>query len=216
MKTIKKITIKNTSSKVETLRIFGSKGSPVNFKLNKDFVPDPELLLFAKEFSDDYKILSPGDYFSNKINYKIVYSLRIHDPITNQISDTGMRVWGKHPSEVIELDKTIFDHKKFTPDFIFYSIIFCVIYSEQNFDVHKADELAVKYYLTTGRSTKNLMIGMGQLSKKWDASLLTIGRIFKMTNLLGIPIITSGYRTIEQNEKLIQAGKNTPSQHNKK
>ncbi len=179
---------------------------------SKIFIPDPDLLKFAKEFSDAYKILSPGYYSSNNKKYHIDYLPRIKDPITNKISDTGIRIWNK--SGIIELDKTFFNHKKFTSDFIFYQILVCVIYNEHSFDIHKADELAVECYITTGRSKKNLMIGMGQLVKQWGESLVTISRLLKMNTMLGNTLITSGYRTAEEQEILTKNSPKPPSRHN--
>ncbi len=58
---------------------------------------------------------------------------------------------------IIELDKIAFN-EGYTPDFIFFIILWCVAINYNN-DPFMADSLTTKYYLETGRSKKNLALG---------------------------------------------------------
>ena len=115
------------------------------------FLPKAELLRFTKWFSENYKILSCGDYFSSHNNYHIKYVEKIID------TQTGARI--ARTSKTIEIDKSIFKNKEYTADFLFYIIILCVIMGDFKC-IRSSDRLAVKYYLTTGRSNKNLKQGL--------------------------------------------------------
>jgi len=130
------------------------------------FLPDSELLNFAKQFSDNYKKWSVGEYFSDYKKYHISYFERIKDKITGKVLTTGARI--SNMSGIIELDKFIFKSKEYTPDFLFFIILWCVACNgqENKGDMKMADKLAVEYYLTTERSKKNLAFGYIKLFSK--------------------------------------------------
>ena len=126
--------------------------------LKYQFLPDSELLNFAKYFSDNYKELNVGEYFSENKKYQIKYLARIRDKSTLKVLNAGAIV--SNMTGIIELDKFIFS-KGYTSDFLFFIIIWCVACNSQENkgDMKMADKLAVEYYLTTGRSKKNLALG---------------------------------------------------------
>ena len=121
------------------------------------FLPDSNLLRFAKQFSDNYKKAPVGEYFSYNEKYHIRYLKRIKD------TNTGARISGV--TGIIEIDKTIFKSKEYTPDFVFFIILWCVVCGEQK-DIKLADKITIEYYLTTGRSRKNLALGYLKLFSK--------------------------------------------------
>ena len=53
------------------------------------FLPKAELLRFTKWFSENYKILSCGDYFSSHNNYHIKYVEKIIDTQTLKSPHVG-------------------------------------------------------------------------------------------------------------------------------
>lgn len=152
------------------------KSKPKSKALNKalvsyQFLPDSELLNFAKQFSDNYKKLSVGEYFSGDKKYHISYLARIKDKNTGKILTTGARI--STMTGIIELDKFIFKSKEYTPDFLFFIILWCVACNNQENkgDMKMADKMAVEYYLTTGRSKKNLALGYIKLFSKVTTDL---------------------------------------------
>lgn len=117
-----------------------------------------ELLNFAKHFSNTYTTLSTGTYHSENNKYQIEFTEKFIDLIT------PVRVGNS--SGKIEIARNIIMNEEYTPDFIFYMIIWSVI----KFDLTKiesdyesayelADEIATDFYLTTKRSPKNLLKG---------------------------------------------------------
>ncbi len=120
------------------------------------YKPDKELVKFADEFSANYRMLSVGTYVSDKDKYTIRYLSRIKE------SPTGARI--SRETKVIQLDKAVLKDKAYTPDFVFFLIISCVIYDKfPDKDIKSHDEIACDYYLTTGRATKNIMTGITKL-----------------------------------------------------
>lgn len=120
-----------------------------------NFTPDEELIEFANDFSKKYQTLSPGEYFSSQKHYHIRYLEKL--ALKNGLfSKTGIRVGNS--SGIIEMDKSIIMSEEITPDFIYFIIFWCVI-QKQRQDLVLSDKWAVKYYLSTGRSKNNLMMG---------------------------------------------------------
>ena len=113
-----------------------------------------EQIRFATHFSKNYKKLKVGTYISDCGRYFIEYSHRIPDTKTTaRVSvQTGL----------IEFDKTQLRKKAYTSDFVFYLAIWCFSQFKLK-DCFKADDFALKYYLSTRRSKSNLLIGYEQL-----------------------------------------------------
>ena len=149
------------------------------------FLPDSELLDFAKEFSDNYKRLTVGNYFSSKKTYHIKYLTNVIDDITGQKLITGARI--SNHTGIIQLDKSLLKSKEYTSDFIFYIIIWCIACNNQSNkgDVKWADKYAINYYLTTGRSKKNIAMGYVKLfsSISTDLNKERIELIFQMLDI---------------------------------
>lgn len=149
------------------------------------FLPDSELLDFAKEFSDNYKRLTVGNYFSSKKTYHIKYLTKVVDNITGKQLTTGARI--SNDTGIIQFDKSLFKSKEYTSDFIFYIIIWCVscVNQSNKGDVKSADKNAIKYYLKTGRSKKNIAMGYVKLfsSVSTDLNKERIELIFQMLEI---------------------------------
>ncbi len=149
----------------------------------RTFNPVTELVDFADEFSENYKILSSGTYRSKNDNYTIDYLDIIKDKVTGNIVNTMARIG--HTSKVIELGKTKLLHDSITPDFVFYLILWliCKVNSSDYNSDFKTDESVVKYYLTTNRSNKNLALGIIELFSHHMSSG-TVDRYNRINKLL--------------------------------
>lgn len=147
-------------------------------KEDKKFIPDEDLLGLAKDFSERYTTLSAGEYFSDKRNYHIRYCEEIRDVVTGGVLSTNARI--SHKTGIIELDKTKFSSYKINPDYVFFAILWCV--GMRLFDNRAESDIKVlQYYLTTGRSHKNLVFGVFELFGQ-NPSMLNherLGRIEK-------------------------------------
>jgi hypothetical protein len=132
------------------------------------FLPDRELLDFAQEFSDNYKDLAAGKYLSSHENYRISYLDRMKDK-SGSVLQTGARYAQR--ANVIELDKFIFKKKDYTPDFLFFIILWCAACKYGMGRTKMVDKMVVEYYLTTGRARHNLMHGFTQLMGKSPSRL---------------------------------------------
>ncbi len=88
------------------------------------FNPDSELVEFAKDFSDKYRILSAGRYESNGGKYTIDYLDQIRDKVTKAIINTLARIG--HNSKIIQLDRSKFMSSKENSDFVFFLILWCI------------------------------------------------------------------------------------------
>jgi hypothetical protein len=137
---------------------------------------DAELINFAKQFSDSYKNLKIGEYFSENSKYHIKYLPELMDVRIKAPLAVGARIEIK--TGIIELNRFIFKSKEYTPDFLFYIIIWCVVRNtiEGRNDIRNADKMTVEYYLTTGRSIKNLAVGCLNLFSIADAPECNVER----------------------------------------
>lgn len=127
------------------------------------FKPDAELLKFATYFSDNYKSLPAGEYHSDGGKYSVKYLNRIRDKHSGNICTTLSRIGVKYG--IIEIDRSEFRrNEKLTHNYVFYSIIWCVIRNfmhncmemKEYFDV---DRIANEYYISTNRPKKDVAIG---------------------------------------------------------
>lgn len=128
--------------------------------LNFKFIPEQELFDFAKQFSENYRTLTVGEYFSNDRKYQIKYLERIIDKNSGRKLNTGARI--SHTTGIIEIDKLIFESEQYTSDYLFFIILWCVV-EKMKRNPRLSDKITVEYYLTTGRSKKNLLIGYAKL-----------------------------------------------------
>ena len=125
------------------------------------FTPDKELIAFANEFSKMYKKVRVGEYCSSNNKYHIKYLARIKNKNTGKALATGARI--SNMTGIIELDKFIYKSKEYTPDFLFFIIIWCVVCRENKGNMKLSDKNAIKYYKTTKRSKRNIMKGFLKL-----------------------------------------------------
>ncbi len=155
------------------------------------FNPDSELVDFATYFSDNYKDLEVGSYFSDVDNYEIKFLDRITDSNTGCFINTNARVCIGTEDEnlfnrngIIELDKTKLSVSQITTDYVFFIIMWCVCKSNNStVSCFNIDELVVNYYITTGRSSKNLVLGIIELFRH-APSLINNERYILINKLL--------------------------------
>lgn len=142
--------------------------------------PDPELIAFAKVFSYSYKVFTASTegvkYVSNKGTYEIKYFEKLMNAIGLGLELTTPARVG-NISGIIEFSKKVLlSSEKITSDWIFFLVIWSVIRKqvskERTYDYDLelnddmiTDEIAVKYYLTTKRSVKNLHFGFIEMMR---------------------------------------------------
>ncbi len=148
---------------------------------NYTFVPDQELIDFADDFSKNYNVYTCGLYTSKNGFYKIQYN--------NFDTFRFFRIG--HDSKIIEINK--FDVEKLSPDFVFYAIMWCVVVlrvkeSGHNDKILLADNIAMKYYLTTNRSRKNIALGIINLFEQSSNIELNKRRVKLMFSMLTNPL----------------------------
>lgn len=155
------------------------------------FLPDWELLTFAEYFSDNYKKLRVGEYFSNTKKYHIKYMARIKDkyPDTGKLSMNPMRF--SRRTGIIEADKFILKNKKYTPNFVEFLILWCIVCKEQNGDFIKTDEITLEYYLgesafqgTEKRTKENILKGYYEMLRNnpTELNVIRYKKIFQIIN----------------------------------
>lgn len=129
-------------------------------QLDNIFNPDTELIEFAKYFSDNYKNLKEWVYLSEKANYKISYIDSIVDAKTLNLVNSTARI--STISKVIEINRLSLLNGNYNSDYVFYLILWLVakdkFHLENKSDTH-VDILVLNYYVTTGRSLKNMALG---------------------------------------------------------
>jgi hypothetical protein len=121
------------------------------------FTPDEELINLADHFSKNYKTLSEGIYRSGNDKYEIRYVDFCRDPHTNEIQSTSAKV-ALHTKQII-ISRIKFQDQQYTPDYVFFIIIWCHISHMLGGNTTTSDELSVRYYLTTKRNIKHLVQG---------------------------------------------------------
>jgi hypothetical protein len=114
---------------------------------------DKELVEFATGLSKNFeKLISEQTYYSESKKYKV----EVFDTIN--VYETEL----KTPARVGQTSGTIQVQKKqlqnYSKDFIFFLIIWCHI-EHKLLNLEKSDKIAIKYYLITGKSKKNLYDG---------------------------------------------------------
>jgi hypothetical protein len=148
-------------------------------ELNKstlDFKPSEELLLFAEEFSihikkeigniafENFCIQNISDNLNktNSVIYTSKYrnhTIRLLNGETNVRSQdylTFVRI--SHLTGIIDFNVSKLENEKFSVNYIFYIVIWCVICREVK-DFDASDKIALQYYLTTGKPKKDILIG---------------------------------------------------------
>jgi hypothetical protein len=148
------------------------------------FVPDEELLNFATEFSNQYKSLGLGNYCSDNQQYKIKLNERNKDSKTGMVANSPFRIGVS--SGIIEIDKFMSENENYTPDFLFFIILWCVACKRytKSLDFKPIDQMTTEYYLTTERSKNNLLKGYTQLLKNTEY-IESLKRMEIIRNLLG-------------------------------
>lgn len=112
-----------------------------------------ELLAFAQTFSENYHIIEPGDYISPG-DYK--YHIKYVDKITTDGVEPPMNMVVEDATGMMVISRSKLEAFDTNPDFIFYLILWFVVQRNVK-DEEKADLITMVYYLTTGRSVKNVI-----------------------------------------------------------
>lgn len=130
------------------------------------FNPNDELIAFAKQFSDNYRIVSNGTYQSDDGNYRIDYLDEIRDKLTNYVVNTPARIG--HDSKIMQLDRSKFMSYKENYDFVFFIILWLIAKVECvkcKYNDSYTDIFVLGYYVSTGRSLKNMALGFLDIIK---------------------------------------------------
>ncbi len=128
------------------------------------FIPDKELLVFAKDFSENYLTQKCDTYYSgNSGNGKYVIEYLEHNESRDKRNfsvgmSSGNMVFSKN--ELI----------KYSKNFVFYMILWMKAHKdvidnrndERNI-FEETDKHALKFYLTTKRSKRDVFTGFSQL-----------------------------------------------------
>jgi len=130
------------------------------------FKPSEELIAFANEFSGNYRKLSVGTYSSDDGQFRIDYLDKIRDNVTGSVINTPANIG--HDSKVMQLGKNYLMDWNENSDFIFWLIIWLmakVTNKKCTENDTYTDIFVLGYYVTTGRSLKNMALGFLDLSK---------------------------------------------------
>ncbi len=174
------------------------------------FNPDEELLTFADEFSKNWEKYSvelyskeskrkhlPHCYTSNNGKYKIDYFDKIIDEKASIMNGLPVKLNEEHKdyqeiefktnirvgqqTGIIQISKSKLVEYETNSDYLFMMILWCTVEKDIK-DAYKSDEIAFRYYLTTGRSIKNVLIGYINLFKA-SPSDLNVKRIEQLNKL---------------------------------
>lgn len=126
---------------------------------NRFSPPDAEFLHFADQFSKTWETLATEKNAILKSDggrHEIELGKEFKDPSGKDINfDFRVSTSGK-----IQIRKDRLQASKYyTPDYIFYSIIWCW-YRPHIQDIQEADDQAIKYYLALGRPPKDVALGI--------------------------------------------------------
>lgn len=116
------------------------------------FKPDEELLKFADFFSKNWKTLEIGNYASDDNKYQIEYL----DKIIHFGSEPSTNIRVGQTTGTIEISKSKLQIIEASSDFIFFSILWCVV-EKIILNTSKSDIIAMEYYIGTGKSVENVM-----------------------------------------------------------
>lgn len=134
---------------------------------HKFFKVHTNLILFAADFSKNYRRLDIGNYFDNEKRYGITFNTNkfFEAPPTN--------VWRvEHLTNAMQVSHEWIHDPEISADFVFFMIIWsaCLIHYKKELNVTdfaRADREAIAYYLTTGRNFNNVVRGYVFIFKKW-------------------------------------------------
>lgn len=124
------------------------------------FTPTEELFDFAKNFSDNYKIVSDGRYISPQNNYCIDYLFPIKDSAGNALN-VFFRVQSNGKIEANKM--LLYKNKSITNNFVFFMIIWCAIFNQHKADYKEIDRICAEYYLSLGLPSTELLNGFVEI-----------------------------------------------------
>lgn len=137
-----------------------------------------ELTTFASQFSEEYKSLPDGDYFSDGDMYHIKYANFFEGmgSETNQIAIS-------HKTKIIYVNrKNIIDSHK---DYVYFLIIWSIV-QEKIVDHLASDQLVIQHYIKSNRSAISLLQSFDFVCLYAPSDLNDL-RLKQMTELL-LPI----------------------------
>lgn len=121
---------------------------------NENFELDEELIEFATGMSKNIKNLTEQTYYSENKTYEIEVFETFVDFKQGPLK-TPARVGRTGGSIQLQKNKLISDYSE---DFVYHLIIWCAI-EFCLLDLKQSDIISTKHYLTTSKSTKNLLNG---------------------------------------------------------
>lgn len=137
-------------------------------ELPEIYEPDAELLAFAKDFSQNYKILSVGDYTSDHNKYHIRYMLEF---LSCDRETPGVIRIG-YEKDVIEISHTELQKDFYNSDFVLFLILWISIQKQCQNRI-ETDSLTLAYCFNSnlfeGRKNeaiKNILKGWGKTLRK--------------------------------------------------
>jgi hypothetical protein len=139
-------------------------------KLYKPFKLNNEIILFAAEFSSNYRRFTPGNYYSSDKKLKINLNTNY------EFGAASNNVWRiEHFTNCIQVSIDYINDLEIKQDFVFFMVIWsaCLIHYKietAKTDFERADKETLTYYKTTHRSIKNVVMGYVFIFKKWSSS----------------------------------------------
>jgi len=115
------------------------------------YTPDEEILLFADSFAKTHNQLSEGEYQS--LSGKYIILLREIDP---PIEPRNFAVGNKEHKMFFSKDKL----NSFSENYIFYMVLWLNCHSNMFGQYENTDKLVLEYYVTTGRSKRDILVGV--------------------------------------------------------
>lgn len=145
------------------------------------FKPTKELIHFAIWFSESYKNLEPAIYKSKNDIYTIDYLKK--DPSPNDVMSYERRNFSVGQSGVFILSKDKLP--AYSKNFVFYIVIWMAAHRGLFGKYAETDIPAVKYYLTTKRSKKDMILGFLQsIEHQLPISKLNVDRLAEIKKML--------------------------------
>lgn len=138
------------------------------------FSPTPELLVFANKFSESYKILTADKQGTIYSSNEKLYCIKYFDMMFNKHDHREVKSPSRtgHNTKIIEISKSKLIKNESTNDFVFFLILWSVqILVNLPQGEMETDKQVLNYYLTTGRSRKNVATGFIKMCSDTDSEL---------------------------------------------
>lgn len=151
-------------------------------QVDGEIIYDEEFIKLADRFSKSYRHLGPGTFMSLKGNYQIDFLEKIYennDPAAESTTDARV----SHLTGRIEISQAKLIKRGYTDNYIFFLLLWCrAAYAKNIYDTLPADRIALYYYALTGRSMRDVFVGMFHTRLYGDAVLFqkSVEQIFEI------------------------------------